>query len=170
MSYYPAILAGQRITSALLTSLLPQTVNKAAGEDRFATTTLTMDADLQAPLEANAVYHVTMHIHYATTTAAGFQTNWAVPAGATGLRSSVSAGAASNTYSDTPGNWGVHNFGTAVNHGNRNSSTNQLWLLEEGVINTISAGTVALQWAQVTSNAAATRVGGGSFMLIRRIA
>lgn len=170
MSTYPPILAGQRITASLLTLMLPNVVYKVASEDRSSTTTLTADSDLQATLAANAVYHVTMHIHYATTTAAGFQTDWATPSGATGGRSSVSAGAASNTYSDTTGNFGVHNFNTAVNHGNRNSSTNQLWLMEEGLITTTSGGTLALRWAQVASNAAATRVGSNSVMLVRRLA
>lgn len=170
MAYYPTVLAGQRITASLLTSMLPQVVYKTASEDRTATTTLTADTDLQAPLEANAIYHVTMHVHFATMTAAGFQTDWSVPSGASGGRSSISAGAGSNTFADTTGNWGVHNFNTSVSHGNRNSSTNQLWLMEEGMITTTVAGTVALRWAQVTSNAAATRVGSNSFMLVRRLA
>lgn len=170
MSYYPTILAGQRITASLLTSLLPNVIYKTTSEDRSATTTLTADTDLQAPLEANAVYHVMMQIHFATMTVAGFQTDWSVPTGASGGRSSISAGANSNTYADTTGNFGVHNFNTAVNHGNRNSSTNQLWLMEEGMITTTNAGTLALRWAQVTSNAAATRVGSNSVMIVRRLA
>lgn len=169
MSYYPTILAGQRITASLLTLMLPNVVYKTASEDRTATTALTADSDLQATLEANAIYHVTMQIHYATSTVAGFQTDWTVPAGASGGRSSISAGAASNTSSDTTGNFGVHNFSTVVNHGNRNS-TNQLWLMEEGMVTTKSAGTIALRWAQVTSDASITRVGSNSVMLIRRLA
>lgn len=170
MSRYPSILAGARITAGLLSSMIPDVLYKVTSEDRSSTITLTADSDLQATLAANAVYHVTMNIHYATTTAAGFQTDWAVPTGATGGRSSISNGAAQTAFSDVPGNWGVHNFNTAVNHGNRNSSTNQLWLMEEGLITTTTAGTLALRWAQVTSNAAATRVGSNSVMLVRRLA
>lgn len=170
MAIYPTILAGQRITAGLLSSMLPTIINKPAAEDRTSNATLTADTDLQITLAANATYEVTMHIHYGTSTAAGFQTDWTVPTGAGGNRASISAGAGSNTFADTTGNWGVHSFNTSVSHGNRNSTTNQLWLMERGIVTTVSAGTLALRWAQVTSTASATRVASTSTLIVRRLA
>jgi hypothetical protein len=74
------------------------------------------------------------------------------------------------TFNDVPGNWGVHAQTTAVSHGDRNSSTNQMGLLEQGIITTTNAGTVALQWAQDASIASNTRVAAGSFMRVTRLA
>ena len=170
MSRYPTVSAGQRITGTLLQSMLPDIIWKTANEDRLSTTTLTADSDLTTTLEANAVYLVEIEAHYATMSAAGFQTDWTVPSGATGGRSSVSNGSAQTSYLDVPGNFGVHNFSTAVSHGDRNSSSNQLWLMERGVVTTTSAGTLALRWAQDVSTASTTRVGAGSFMTVRRLA
>ncbi|MGW5429946.1 hypothetical protein ACWET9_22450 [Streptomyces sp. NPDC004059] len=170
MALYPTIYAGQKITGSLLQSMLPNVIYKTTSEDRQATTTLTADSDLQVALDANAVYHVTMYIHYATPTAAGFQTDWSVPSGASGGRSSLGNGSSQHDYQNVPGNFGVHNFNTSVTHGDRASSTNQLILLEEGLVTTTTAGTLALRWAQVVSTAANTRVGSNSVMYVRRLA
>lgn len=169
MSRFPVLYAGQRLTAPLLTSMMSDYIVKAANEDRTSTTTLTADTDLTTTLEANAVYEVEFEIHYATLSAAGFQTDWTTPTGATGGRSSVSSGSNQVSSSDVPGMWGVHAFNTAVSHGDRNSSTNQLFLLERAIVNTTNAGTLALRWAQDVSNAAATRVGVGSWLRVKRL-
>ncbi|MFI2426499.1 hypothetical protein ACH5A7_20785 [Streptomyces sp. NPDC018955] len=179
MARYPSIYAGQRITGTLMQSMLPDVIWKTANEDRAATTTLANDSDLVATLEANATYHVTMYIHFASLEAAQFQTQWAVPTGATGNRSAAGAAyelASSGAATSQAANGGyhrsgVHGFSTSVRYGTRASATNQALALEEAIVTTSStAGTLALMWAQVTSNATATRVGAGSSMHIRRLA
>src|SRR5690242_3744114 len=52
---YPALAGGQRITGALLRSMLPQTVRKTADTARAATTTRTADPHLAFDALANAV-------------------------------------------------------------------------------------------------------------------
>lgn len=179
MARYPTIYAGQRITGTLMQAMLPDVVWKTANEDRAATTTLANDSDLVATLEANATYHVTMYIHFAAVDAAQFKTQWAVPTGATGNRSALgaafelaSSGAATTQAAD--GGYhrsGVHGYTTTVRYGTRASATNQALVVEESILTTSStAGTLALQWAQFTSNATATRVAAGSSMHIRRLA
>ena len=79
MSRYPSIYAGQRLTGTLLQSMMPDIIVKNTNEDRPSTTTLANDTDLVATLEANAVYHVVMYVHFAALDAAGFQTQWAIP-------------------------------------------------------------------------------------------
>jgi hypothetical protein len=178
VSRYPSIYAGQRLTGTLLQSMLPDVIVKNTNEDRASTTTLANDTDLVATLEANATYHVVIYIHFAAVEAAQFQTQWAVPSGASGNRSAngaafelASSGAA--TAQAANGGYhrsGVHGVATSVRYGTRASATNQALAIEEGVITTSStAGTLALMWAQFTSNATATRVGAGSSMHIRRL-
>ena len=65
MSRYPSIYAGQRLTGTLLQSMMPDIIVKNTNEDRPSTTTLANDTDLVATLEANAVYHVVMYVHFA---------------------------------------------------------------------------------------------------------
>lgn len=171
MSTYPSITAGQEITSTLLTSMLPDIVYKTANEDRSATTTLADDTELTTTLEASAVYHVTFYLHYAALDAAKIKTAWTVPSGASGLRSATGAGSAStDATAATTSRFGVHAFTTTVTYGTRSSATNQCVAIEEGVVTTTSAGTLAIQWAQDASNATATRVGAGSSLHVRRIA
>lgn len=174
MAQYPIIPAGSRITSGLLMSMLPQVMYKAANTDRSATTAFTDDPDLTVALEANAVYHASFYLHYAGLDAARFKTIWSAPVGASGLRSCVGPDQGvvlSSTSTGGTGRWGVHAFTTSVTYGTRDpSATNQAFALEEGVITTTSAGTLALQWAQVTSNATASRLGAGSTLHLRRLA
>lgn len=172
MSKYPQILAGQRITGTLLTSMLPDIIRKLTATDRAATTTLTDDPDLTTLLEANATYYVEMELWYAASTlSSGIKTAWTVPAGVTGNRSAL--GMASTVSDGTPagvGRWGVHNYTTAVAYGDRQSSSNLILARETSIVTTsTTAGTLALQWAQDTSDAASCRMGVGSLMRITRL-
>lgn len=179
MARYPVIYAGQRITGSLLQSMLPDVIMKAVNEDRVTTTTFTADSELTTTLDANATYHVTMYIQFAATDAAGFQTQWIIPTGATGSRSGFGAAyelSSTNAATSQAANGGYHRSGihaltTTVRYGTRNSASNQAITIEEGtVITGSSGGTLALAWAQAVSSASATRVGAGSTMHIRRIA
>lgn len=171
MSRYPVLYAGQRITAdGVLTAMQQQFVLKVSNEDRASTTTLTADTDLQIALEANAVYQVEMFIHYAAN-GGGFQTEWSTPSGATGNRWCLGEGSTQVSADNVSGRWGVHNFtGTLIKYGDRASSTNLSGALEQGIVTTSSAGTLALTWAQTSSNAANTRVGAASFMRVTRLA
>jgi hypothetical protein len=173
MAQYPTIPAGTRITSGLLMSMLPQTMWKTVNTDRAAATTFADDPDLTVALEANATYHVCFYLHYAALDLARFKTMWTIPSGASGLRSAIGPDqgvSLSGTSAGGTGRWGVHAVTTSVTYGTRDSATNQCAAIEEGVVTTTSAGTLALQWAQVTSNATATRLGAGSSLHLRRLA
>ncbi|MFD3614425.1 hypothetical protein ACFWWT_04080 [Streptomyces sp. NPDC058676] len=169
MSRYPSIPPGRRLTSDLMMSMLPDTIYKTSNEDRVSTVTLAADTDLTTTLEANAVYHVQMFIHYAAISAAGFQTDWTVPSGASGSRWVLGAGSTQVSSDNVPGRFGVHTFATACEYGDRASATNLMGGVEEAIVTTTNAGTLALRWAQVTSNATAARVAAGSSLLVRRL-
>ncbi|MGW4493735.1 hypothetical protein [Streptomyces sp. NPDC004376] len=144
---------------------------KSATLDR-ATNTLADDPDLTVSLDAGAVYHVEFHLHFAATDTARFRTAWTVPSGATGNRSAVGPDQGqilSSTSSGGTGRYGVHNFTTACTYGTRNDNTLQCTALEEANVTTTTAGVCALQWAQATTNATASRLAAGSFMRVTRI-
>jgi uncharacterized protein (DUF2235 family) len=169
MSRYPVLYAGQRLTAPLLSSMLEERIVKTVNEDRASTTTLAADTDLTVTLDASAVYHVQIYIHYAAVSAAGFQTDWTVPSGASGSRWVLGAGSTQVSSDNVPGRFGVHTFATAAEYGDRASATNLMGGLEEAIVTTTNAGTLALRWAQATSNATAARVAAGSHMRVRRI-
>ena len=170
MAQYPQILAGQRITAAQLTSMMPVEIYKLSNTDRASTVTLTDDPELTYTLEANAVYRVEAFLHYAAISAAGFQAAWTVPSGATGNRSALGAGSTQVSSDNVSGRFGVHAYGTAADYGDRASASNQMFAYEESILTTSSAGTLAVQWAQSTSNATASRLAAGSSMRIKRLA
>lgn len=151
---------------------------KAANTDRASTTTFADDPDLTCALDASAVYRVEFWLHFAAidqvsgSPAGRFKTMWNVPAGWTGNRSAVGpdqGAILSSTSSGGQGRWGVHNFSTSATYGDRDSTTNLAFALEEGTIFTTTAGTVTLQWAQAVSNASATRLAQGSVLRVTRI-
>lgn len=174
MAYYPDIAAGDDITVDLLQAMIPQHFYKTANTDRTSTTTFADDPDLTCELEANSVYFVEMFLCYAALDAADIKTEWTVPTGATGVKSCM--GPASDAVAETnansiEGRWGVHGFGTDVTYGApRNSASNLQYAQENGVVTTTNAGTLALAWAQNTSNGTATRMGSGSYMRVTRLA
>lgn len=146
---------------------------KANHTDRASTTTLADDSDLTVTLDANAVYVVEFHLHYAATDVARIKTAWTVPASAVGNRSAVGPDQGvilSSTSSGGTGRWGVHNFGTLAIYGTRDSGGSQCAALEEATVITTTGGTCALQWAQNASSATATRMAQGSWMRATRIA
>jgi len=172
---YPPISAGQRITAGLLTAMLPNVIVKPTTTARASTTTFANDPDLQTTLAANAQYYVEFRLMAAALSTADFRTQWTVPTGASGLKGVM--GPAGGSTPDNNGDnltvrLGVHQFGTAVVYqGARNDNTLAFYVNEWGVITTGAAGgTLALAWAQGTSNATATQLFGGSVMIVRRTA
>lgn len=180
MAKFPDIAAGQRIDAALLASMLPQYIYKATNTDRIGTTTLADDPDLTVELEAGAVYCVEMYIYFGgefNDDSAGdgdFVTAWSIPSGASGLKSVIGPGydAAQDATAGSVSSvrLGVHQLTTSVPYANVRNETNLLQLAyEQSIVTTVSAGTLALQWAQEDSDATATRVGASSFMRVTRI-
>lgn len=172
----PNVTSGTEITADLLNSMLPMFKYKSGNTDRASTTVFADDPDLTITLEANSVYFVEMYIAYAglmptTTTGGRFKTSWTTPSGATGNRSSIGSAAANSIdATDTNGRFGIHNYTTSVTYGTRNSASNLCLAIETSIVTTTNAGTLALQWAQVASDATASRVGTGSYMRVRKLA
>lgn len=173
MSTWPPIAAGQRVTAALLTSMLPQTVVKQAHTDRASTIIFSADPELTAPLEADAIYRVEFDLIAGAVTAGDIQTRWSLPVSASGLRIVNGPGSAAvdANADNIATRQGVHQFSptTILYNGVRNSTSNYFRIYEYAIVTMGDAGNVTLEWTQGTSSPTATRVAAGSVLRVRRI-
>jgi hypothetical protein len=174
-SSFPGYTAGQRLTAADLAAGDALIIYKTTSTDRTSTTTFTDDPELTFALTGSAIYVVEFYLFYAGNTGL-MQTKWTVPSGASGNRSamgpgSTSTGGTGSAADNISMRSGVHGYTTAVLYGNRGvGSLNQLIAVETSLLTTASAGTCAISWTQGTSNAAATRMGAGSWARVLRVA
>jgi hypothetical protein len=172
VSKYPIIPPGTKLSSAVLASMLPDITWKVNNTDR-ATATMADDPELKTTLEAGATYHVKFFLQFGATNTGRFRTAWTVPSGASGLRSAIGPDQGvvlSGTSSGGQGRFGVHVYGTSCIYGTRGDPALLCVAIEESILSTSVAGTVAIQWAQQTTDAAASRLGAGSYMEVRRLA
>jgi hypothetical protein len=144
-------------------------VYKNNDENVTSSTAMHNDADLFFTVAANAIYRVEFVVA-ANGPDGGIVTAWSVPSGATGFKhcvgpTSIVADAANRGNSKMrlqPSTLNV-TASYSVDHGNPTA------IREDGIIYTTTAGTVRLQWGQVTSSTTATRVSSGSFVMATRI-
>lgn len=174
MAVYPSITAGQKATADLLRAMVPDVIYKTAATDRASTTVLADDPDLTYQVEANATYHVRFSLWFAALSAADVVTDWTVPVGVTGNRSVLGPGStvADANADNVAMRCGVHGYGTDVTYsGVRNSGSLHFGVVEESIVQvSTTSGTIAIRWAQGTTNVTATQLAIGSSMTIRRIA
>jgi len=181
---YPPVAGGQRITGALLRSMLPLTARKTSDTQRSATTTTVADPHLQFELEANAVYTLTGWLKYDGPTAGDINIDWTAPAGCLGEYTAWGSGNASITAtvgvtltSDTQSVRG-YMIRTETNDISQSRSfgclglaltplTIQIW---GTVRNGPTAGTYSLDWAQLASDASPTTLYTDSWLELRRTA
>lgn len=174
MALYPTITAGQRITAGLLRSMLEDFIVKPSSTDRASTTSFADDPDLTYAVAANTVWYVRFVLHAAALAAADIKTDWTVPSGVSGNRAVLGPGstAADSAADNIAMRAGVHGFGTSILYnGVRNSASLHFLIVEEAVVEVgATAGSIAIRWAQGTSDATATQVRAGSFMEVKRLA
>lgn len=160
------IVAGSRITAALIQSVAPLCVIKAADQSLTSNTTLQNDNALTLPVVAGATYKFWCSLDYegGTQGSSDIKWTWSLPASAT-LRyyapRTTTAGAAAaggeftGAQTIAAGTGGTGNlFGTTMTGTLVVSST---------------AGSITLQWAQNTSNGTATIVHAQSDLTLWRI-
>jgi len=166
MVAFPTFFAGQRLTAALLRSMQPITVVKAADESVTSSTTLQDDNHLILPLEANATYTLEGGLYYDGQFNAGnLKLTWTLPASATfywsanGPATGGAAAYASNAV--TSGNISLGTYGTG---GAKTTAS-----VNATVVTVGTAGNMTLRWAQDTSNATATTIYAKSWLRAWRI-
>lgn len=184
MPTYPQILAGQRLTAGLLTSMLPLEAVKASDEIRTSTTTVVDDTELAFQLAASATYRMDGWIKYSAATAGDLVVDWTIPPGCLGewvgfgigvtpISADGSPGALSADTQQTRGYMiraetnDIDQFRTFGGLG----SGVALGVLLSGTVRTgASGGTYALSWAQGTASATPTTIYADSRITLRRTA
>lgn len=174
MSKYPDVAGGTRVDDVFLAAMLDEFIIKPADATPRTVVTLVNDPDLTFPVLANALYEVYFNVRFAGLQAAGLRTAWSVPAGTTGNRECHGPGSANATQTDantTEMRHAVHGYATACNYTNpRNSASLQTYLEEQALLQVgATAGSVVLQWGQVTANATGSLVNANSYVKYRRI-
>lgn len=164
---YPTILAGQKVTASLLTSMEMVTVVKAANQAVTSSTTLVNDNELFLSVAASAVYQLDGWIPYDGAFSAGdFKTDWSVPTGATMLWSpnGPSTGGSALYTSNTVAAGTTVSIGTYGTGGAYTSAS-----VRGRLVTSTTAGTLQFKWAQNSSNATATTVYAGAWIRLLRV-
>lgn len=129
--------------------------------------TLANDNELLLPLVANATYLFEGYLIYDGIAAADFKIAFTGPSGATGV---YAAFGPQSGVSLTSMNSNAANLGGALNLAN-NAVNSAMCARPSGYITTTAAtGNLQLQFAQVATNATATRVFVGSWLKVYRVA
>jgi len=169
---YPTLLAGQRITAALLRSMLPQTARKTADTSRSAVTTTSADPHLVFDVVANGVYIVDGWVKYFADPAADLTVDFTVPSGSLGEWNGFAAGSGTAGPGVTTG----YSIRTEANDVSQPRNYYGSTDLAHGLlIHTMlrvgtTGGTFSLDWAQGTSSATATILYTDSWLRLQRIA
>lgn len=138
------------------------TVYKTADEAITSDDTLTDDADLQFPVDANGIYAVFMFIWYETvTTTPDFKYAFSIPTGAV---DSGQIGANNWRTTSTPcteSPWTtVHTMA---------GTGDEAFPFVGQFTNGVNAGTLAMKWAQATSDVNATTLKLGSWLMYKKL-
>lgn len=164
MSFTTIPPAGSKLRGATLTSLItevrPVPARKTTNQSIVSpgSSTLANDTELFIPVEANAVYKISLIILYNSGTTPDIKFGLTVPSGATGTWSGIGYDTASTFL-----NFGPVNITSALPFGGL--AADREARIDIVLATSSSAGTAQLQWAQNTLNASTTTVYAGSTML-----
>ncbi|MFF7949147.1 hypothetical protein [Streptomyces griseorubiginosus] len=182
---YPQPAGGQRLTGALLRSMLPLYARKTADTPRAATTTAVADPHLQFDVEAGAVYAMEGWIKYDGPAAADLNLDWSAPSGSLGEWYCWGAGhspvitfsAAGAAQLDTQGGRGyparmeTNDITAARSFGTLGTGITPLTLTLGGILRVGStAGTYSCDWAQLVSDASPVTLYTDSWLRLERLA
>ena len=167
MSAYPTWSAGQRVTAALLTAGLVQSVTRSSDATGRTNNTMTNDDVLSLAVEANATYELRAWLGFNGGTTGDFRVGWSIPSGATLNWTPYQQ---PNTNSTTVGTIITDRSGTGVSQaGGGAGGSTIMTCLAEGTLRVGStAGSIVLQWAQDTTNATPTILKADSFIELKR--
>jgi hypothetical protein len=169
MSVYPTFVGGQRLTAALLTSILTLHAHKDSSTTIISDSSLNDDPDLFVTVEANAIYVLEFFFIVLGGTTGDFKMQFDGPTGTTGtwgayaLDTTAAAVAGATNVIRTP-------IGSPRSYGTVSSASGQV-LIGRGLVRTdATAGTFKLSWSQDTSTATDTTLVDNSYIELRRVA
>lgn len=184
---YPTLLAGQRLTASLLSSMQSQVARKTADTSRSATTTTTPDPHLQFTVAANAVYVWWGWLKYDASTAGDIAFDFSTPSGALGEWTGWGPGigrvisatdAATPAFTvDTVQTTGylirieTNDVAAARTFGGLGTGGTPLTALIHGTLRVSTVGgTFSFDWAQRASDATASTIYTDSWITMQRVA
>ena len=183
MEQYPNPAAGQRITGALLRSMLPQTARNTSDTPRTTTTAAVADTHLIFDVAANGVYAIHGWIKFDGDNAADLKIQLTVPTGAAGEWTAVGTGnnvvgstAAPALQLNTQGGTGYlvrmesREINVSTNYGALGAGVGLTLIVYATVRVGSTAGTVSIDWAQASSSATATNLFTDSWLQMFRTA
>lgn len=150
-----------------------QVIIKDTNESVNNSTTLQNDNALVASLEANGIFEVECLLLVNGPTSADMKTAWTTTGGAAILSGRFCIGAsASNTGNNQAVNYMSLPGQTALSDQSAycaGDATNKTIIYEKFIMQTTTAGTLQLQWAQIGAVATNTTVYAGSYMKITKL-
>jgi hypothetical protein len=157
-----------------LNAILPiMHVRKTADQAVTSSTALVDDTHLFFSIAANEIWFGQMVLFYDGGTASGLQVALNVPASATGFWGAIGEAASSSAMAATTMDITAAN-GLTDSHvetfGAAGAGTFGIASVHFNVVNSTTAGTVKLRWAQVTSGGTSTTIKANSYLLAFRAA
>jgi hypothetical protein len=149
-------------------------VRKSATESIASTTTVQSDDHITFTLAASAVYELRAFLTVSGSTGGDFKTQWLftgpASAGNHTTRYGLGPNTATTSASATSMQYSRVAWGSPIAYGVDGTLSSHIE--EGGLLDTTAggSGTITLQWAQNTSNAASTVVGTGSYAILERLA
>ncbi|GAA4626596.1 hypothetical protein GCM10023196_035480 [Actinoallomurus vinaceus] len=150
---YPVFTAGQRLTAALLSAMQVNLVRKLSDQTVSNSTTLVNATDLSIPVAANATYLVRLRASYSASTTGDVKFSWTSPSGATVQRYIIGPTSGTTDTSATTVQM-RRRSGTASPAGGDGTANFSTYQEDISVQTTGTAGTLQLQFAQNTVDAA----------------
>jgi hypothetical protein len=148
---------------------------KSASESVASTTTVQSDDHITFTLAASAVYELKVFLTVSGSTGGDFKTQWLFTGAASGGNHTTRYGLGPGTATTTASATAVMQYArqawtTEIAYGVDGTLSSHIE--EGGLLDTTTggSGTITLQWAQNTSNAASTVVGTGSYAILERLA
>jgi len=180
---FPTLLAGQRITAGLLTSMLPQVGRKPADTSRTSNNVQAPDPHIQFSVVAGGVYTVSGYILYDSDAAVDIILSFQSPSGTNGRWTGygtgttvVSGTAGGGTQQNSTSTWGytLRNEYSDITQtrtfGGLGVGQPQTVMIDATLRVGVNSGAFGLQWSQATSSAIATTVYTDSWLSLQRIA
>lgn len=161
------ILAGMRVTAAMIQGVAPTAAIKPADQSVTSSTTLVNDSDLSLSLPASTtwVFFGMLGVTGAAISTGDIKVNFTVPTGSTLVYEAFGFSPSGTTTQMNT----VRPAGTTSSVGVNGTSESPVILLGSLVVST-TAGNLQLQWAQNVSSGTSTTVKTGSFLTSWQIA
>lgn len=143
---------------------------KTSDESRASTTTVTQDGALNVTIPSTGTYIFQAFIVYQTLQAAGFQAGFTFSGTTTASLYSINALSGGGTTDTGSARYVANAFGSPTNFTSGAGAGVSIVAFGEGSFVATTTGTLRFNWAQQTSNATATVVKAGSYLILTRIA